>query len=169
MAYKYTLVAEGVPSNIRDVIAAEEKRIPEGGLAELQLIFNHKFSDFDRKAQDLHVRLRQANVRPWPGEWRMVFVDPDKPIYYIRWQKGFPWAWVIVAAIIAIIAVILAWTAWKFFHVVAEAIAAHPWIIPVLFVGGLAVLLIWVRPQLKEGETGAKRPGKTAGGTKTGP
>lgn len=139
MAYKYEMVAQGTPAQIEDIIRAEEQHIPEGGLAELKLQFRWRFPGFNTAAQEVNAQLTGRGVVPWPDEWKIVFPDPQQPVWYIRWKKGFPWAPVIVAAIVALVALLVAWFLYKVFVPVVQA---NPWLLPLLVLLGAGVLLL---------------------------
>jgi hypothetical protein len=150
MAYRYKQVASGGPTDLQQVVQAEKQYIPEGGRAELRINFRYRFPGFGTMAQELRVALSKAGVVPWPDDWRIVIADPEKPIWYIRWQKGNPWAAVVIAALVAVTAFIVAWT---LFHVVKPSLDVivkdYPWLIPIMIVGGL---IIYFQYQSKAGE-----------------
>lgn len=144
MAYKYTILASGSPTSLNDIIELENTAIPEGGQAELKINFRTRFPGFDNLAQDTHVQLVNRGVRPWPEEWRLVFADPNEPVWYIRWQKGFPWAPVIVAVLIGLVILIASWAMYRVVKVVAEGIGLPSEVIAPIATIGFAGLLLFL-------------------------
>ena len=97
---EYRLVAQGNASDFRTAVPrAEEEAVPEGSRVELQVHFRFRFPGFEELAGSVDYSLRnQYRVTPWPGEWRIITVDPEQPIWYVRWVKGVVWASVIVSS-----------------------------------------------------------------------
>jgi hypothetical protein len=117
----------------------------------LRINFRYRFPGFGTMAQELRVALSKAGVKPWPDDWRIVVADPEKPIWYIRWQKGAPWAAVVIAALVAVTAFIVAWT---LFHVVKPVTDKYPWLIPVAVLGGLFIYIQYQSKKAGEGYGG---------------
>jgi|GEM_PF-4298324 hypothetical protein len=118
MAYIYETVSTGGWHELSRIIDDETAHIPEGGLAELRVNFRVRFPLFLTAANQLEQELASRGVRPWPREARRVFVDEENAAWYIRWQKGAPWAPAVVAALLAIAFVIaLLVVAWVFLRV----------------------------------------------------
>lgn len=159
----YIQVAAGAAADLQRVIAAEEQHIPEGGLAELRVRFRVRFPGFESAAQEAGASLAAHGVKPWPGQWRLVTADAREPVWHVRWQKGLPWAWAVVAVLAAVVILVLAWFFYKVVRPVVEVIVEkYPWAMPlftVSLVGG-GILLYMKRDAVKSwlGRIG-RRPG----------
>ena len=139
-SYRYDQVASGNSTDLQKIVQAEERYIPEGGLAELKIDFRLRFPGFENLAQETRNILSRVGVVPWPDEWRTVFVDPDQPIWYIRWKKGNPWAGAVTAALIVVTVAIVSWTLFHVFKPTLDVITGnYPWLIPIIIVGGFVI------------------------------
>lgn len=143
---RYKLIYEGTGvSELREKLPQlEAQHVPEGGLAELVIDFRYRFPGFDNIAILVNDNLRRhMGVTPWPGTYQIVYVDPDHPRWYIRWQKGAAWAAYIVAALVAIAVIVVTIGGWRLLQAIPTIIEEYEWLVPVAVVGTLAVLLIY--------------------------
>lgn len=139
----YRLIKSGSKDNFAAGVAEAEKDVPEGGEAELRLLFNGTFPLFNQTAEALNTTLRAVSgVPPWEGNNRVVYYDEKAASYYIRWKKGFPWAPVIVAALWAIAILIIALVIWRAYHTfLAPVFQEYPFLpLLLLAVGAWLVL-----------------------------
>lgn len=122
----------------------EERHVPEGGLVELVLNFRYRFPGFENVAVLVNDNLRKhIGVTPWPNSYQIVYVDPDRPTWYIRWRKGLVWAPLIVSALWAIAIIVVTIGGWRLLRATATLVEEYEWLVPVAVVGTLAVLLIY--------------------------
>jgi len=150
--YIHIQVASGDPSSLASGVQQAEHGVEEGSNVELQLNFHMVFPLFEETANGLNATLKFAGVEPWPGNDRLVYADPDKKSYFIRWRKGFEWASIIVSALWALAIIFVALLLWKFFKVVLMPLfQQYPWLAPVLIVAGLLIMI----PSPKEAGVGA--------------
>ncbi len=139
MVYEY--LGEGNKFSLSEVGAMlEENEVGEGQLVELELTFSSRFSNFEGLAASLDTTLRHniisgETIKPWPGKYQVVFVDPERPVWYIRYRKGIAWIPIICGALIALAAAWIAFVAWRLLRAIAGAFEMYPWVIPVVAVG----------------------------------
>lgn len=86
---------------------AIEQYALEGERIEVKLTFDSRFSGFENAAIILENNLRSGEengekMNPWPGNYQIVYVDPQQPIYYIRYLKGVSFMLLLTICLIAI-------------------------------------------------------------------
>jgi hypothetical protein len=164
----YIYLGEGTKGDFESV--AEQlvsNDVPEGGYVEVQMEFSHRFDNFYQYASQLDDRLRSDLVggewmKPWKGNYQIVYVDPELPIWYIRYIKGHVWIGWIVMAIMAIAVIWAAFVLWRLFRFVPALFEQYPWIAPVAVVGTIGILGVNAikRPLPAEVVTTYSRAGK---------
>ncbi|MCK9600572.1 MAG: hypothetical protein M0R06_16115 [Sphaerochaeta sp.] len=94
MAWEF--VADGTGTNINDVVALEKNDILEGQKAMLDIVTVAPMSTFE--VNDIRDSLMWAGVND-------LQVSGSGNRLQITWRKGFPWAAIIILAIVAVIAI----------------------------------------------------------------
>jgi hypothetical protein len=98
----WELVGEGNGSNIASVAALEETQVAEGQRAKLVCDTYVPIDSW--QVDDLRNTLNILGVEELQMNWSENTIQ-------ISWRKGFPWAAVIILALVAVIAIAL----WQFF------------------------------------------------------
>lgn len=94
MAWEF--VADGTGASINDVVALEKNDILEGQKAMLDIVTVAPMSTFE--VNDIRDSLMWAGVND-------LQVSGSGNRLQITWRKGFPWAAIIILAIVAVIAI----------------------------------------------------------------
>ncbi len=129
------LLAEGTKSDLDAAVAAEGD-LAEGDLAELELNFAARVPGFESLARGLESTLELAGVPAWSDDAALVSVDPERPVWHVRWRRASLWSYVIVGAILTVVAVLVL-VFWRFFRVVVVTVSKHPF----LFMAGCGLVI----------------------------
>ncbi len=127
----WELVAEGDNTNIWNIQSLEATEVAEGQRARLQCESLTPVPTW--QIDDLRNSLTLTGVEDLQVRMSGNTID-------ITWRKGFPWAAVIVLALVAIIVIVV----WRFFHEVQGIVGPVP---TTLLVIGIAALLIGIAYQ----------------------
>lgn len=125
----WELVAEGTGGDLNNVVSYEESEIAEGQKARLQCDCVVPVSTWELDS------LR--NSLEWAGVEDLQISGSDSRINII-WRKGFPWAAVIILALIAVIVV----AAWAFFKDIPVPVTSVVLIAGAFLVGIVAFNMI---------------------------
>lgn len=125
----WELVAEGTGSDINNVVSYENSVVEEGQKARLQCDCYVNVSSW--QIDDIR------NALTWAGVEELQIVGSGSTIN-VYWRKGFPWAAVVILALVAVIAV----AAWAFFKDVPVPITSALMIGVALLAGVLAINII---------------------------
>lgn len=130
------LVANGTLGDI-EIASQYEYGIDEGTQVELRVHFSYRFPLFNQAADALDASLGRSGVPCWQGAQRLVYVDPDTPLWSIRYTKGLAWLSVVIAGALLALAIAAFIAIWELFIWVGKtAIQALPGILIV----GAAIL-----------------------------
>lgn len=121
----WELVAEGTGTNLNDVISYEASEIAEGQRIRLQCDCIVPVSTWQLDG------LRDS--LEWAGVEELAISGSGNRIY-IAWKKGFPWAAVVILALVAVIAV----AAWAFFKDIPIPVTSMVLIAGALLLGVIA-------------------------------
>lgn len=125
----WELVAEGTGANLNNVVSYENSEIDEGQKARLRCNCVVPVSTW--QIDDLRSALSWAGVE----DLQVTGSGSEVNIY---WRKGFPWAAVIILALVAVIVV----AAWAFFKDVPVPVTSVFLIGAALLAGVLALNMI---------------------------
>ena len=148
MAVAYTQIAEGDKYSFgTGVEAAVETQVEEGGMVEVKMTFSFRFSGFETLAVIYENNLRSQQqegeyIQPWDGNYQLVYVDPDKPVWYVRYKKGIAWGVWLAASLIVLGVAWAAFSLWQLFKAIPSIIPSAPWLVPVIGVGLITVALL---------------------------
>ena len=98
----WQLIGSGDRTNLDDVTSLEQSEIPEGGLARLSVVSEVPIGTWEMDA--LHNILDFAGIDD-------LAISGSGLTLNITWRKGFPWAAIIILALVAVIVI----AAWQFF------------------------------------------------------
>ncbi len=126
----WQIIESGDNSNLNDIIGLERAEIAEGQRARLDITAAVPVPTW--QIDDLRDSLNAVGVEDLQiNGGNGIFIN-------ITWRKGFPWAAIIILALVAVIAV----AAWQMFRDVPAPVSTLVWVAGALLAGAVAYNLL---------------------------